>query len=196
MRLASVVFLLCACAGGSSAQVGELSVSLGESLFKNNKLGAASVTDLASQFKVGDGFRIGARLTLNTKRFIGHEFGYAYSHSHLALSNSSEQASMPTHQGFYDFLVYLTPEGSRIRPFAAGGGQFSTFVPPGASVTYGTGTTKYGLNYGAGLKVRLTSMYAMRFDLRDYFTKKPFDLPGRSGPLHQIEASAGFGIFF
>jgi hypothetical protein len=194
MRLASVVLLLCAFAAVSPAQVGELSLSLGESLFKDNKLG--SVGDLASQYKVGDGFRIGARLTFNTKKFIGHEIGYAYSRSKLGLTNSSQEASMPVHQGFYDFLLYLTPEGSRIRPFGCGGGQFSTFVPPGASVTYGTGTTKYGGNYGAGLKVRLTSMFAMRFDVRDYVTTKPFDLVGKSGALHQVEASAGLGIFF
>src|SRR5258707_14221070 len=116
MRLASVVFLLGACAAASKAQVGELSVSLGESIFKNNKLGAASAADLLSQFKVGNGFRIGARLTLNTKRFIGHEFGGSYSHSHLALTNSSDEASIPTYQGFYDFLVSGTPKVSRIRP--------------------------------------------------------------------------------
>ena len=196
MRLAPVVLLLCAFAGVSPAQVGEISVSLGESLFKNNKLGAGSATDLLTQYKVVDGFRIGARLTLNTKRFIGHEFGYAYSRSKLGLTNASDQASMPTHQGFYDFLLYVTPEGSPIRPFVAGGGQFSTFVPPGASVTYGTGTTKYGLNYGAGLKVKLSPIFALRLDLRDYFTPKPFDLINRSGSLHQIEASAGLGIFF
>jgi hypothetical protein len=103
---------------------------------------------------------------------------------------------MPTHQGFYNFLLYLTPEGSRIRPFGAGGGHFSTFVPPGASVTYGTGTTKYGVNYGAGIKVRVTEIWALRFDVRDYLTTKPFDLIGRSGALHQVEASAGLGIYF
>ena len=194
MRLASVVLLLCAFAGVTPAQVGEISVSLGQSVFKNGKLGSAG--DLASQYTVNDGFRIGARLTLNTRRFIGHEFGYAYSRSKLGLTTSSEQASMPTHQGFYNFLLYLTPEGSRIRPFGAGGGHFSTFVPPGASVTYGTGTTKYGLNYGAGIKVRVTEIWALRFDVRDYLTTKPFDLIGRSGALHQVEASAGLGIYF
>ena len=88
------------------------------------------------------------------------------------------------------------PEGSPVRPFIAGGGQFSTFVPPGASVTYGTGTTKYGGNFGAGVKVKLTSMFLLRIDLRDYVTTKPFDLIGKSGALHQIEASAGLGLFF
>ena len=194
MRLTPVVLLLCSFAPVSSAQVGEISLSLGQSLFKNNKLGSAG--DLASQYKVKDGFRIAARLTLNTRRFIGHEFGYAYNHSKLGLTNAPDEANMPVHQGFYDFLLYLTPEGSFIRPFGAGGGQFSTFVPPGASITYGTGTTKYGLNYGAGVKIRLTPIFALRLDVRDYITTKPFDLIGKSGALHQIEASAGLGLYF
>ena len=103
---------------------------------------------------------------------------------------------MPIHQGFYDFLVYATPEGFRIRPFAAGGAQFSTFVPPGASVTYGTGTTKYGGNFGGGVKVKVSSLFAIRLDFRDYVTTKPFDLAGKSGALHQIEVSAGLGLYF
>ena len=194
MRLASASFLVCCFAAVSYAQSGELSVTFGESLFKNSSLGSVSTTDL-TPYKVGDGFRLGARFTFNTKKFIGHEFGYAYSRSKLEFEGQPN-TSMPTHQGFYDILAYLTPEGSRIRPFAAGGGHFTTFVPPGASVTQGSGVTKFGVNYGAGIKAKVTSMYAIRFDLRDYLTRKPFDLIGRSGSLHQIEASVGLGIFF
>ena len=193
MRALSVIFLLCAYAGASTAQVGEVSLSFGDSIFKDNVLGAA---DAFTQYKMLNGFRVTARLTLNTKRFIGHEFGYSYSRSKLGVTGSSDQISVPIHQGFYDFLLYAAPEGFRIRPFAAGGAQFSTFVPPGASVTYGTGTTKYGGNFGGGLKVRLTSIFALRLDVRDYVTTKPFDLIGKSGALHQIEASAGLGIYF
>jgi hypothetical protein len=196
MKLGCVVFLLCACAAVSSAQVGEVSLSFGDSIFKDNILGSTSDLNGLNQFKVGDGFRVTARLTLNTKRFIGHEFGYGYSRSKLALVNASDNASMPIHQGFYDFLVYATPEGSWIRPFAAGGGQFSTFVPPGASVSYGTGTTKFGGNFGGGIKVKLNSMFAIRLDARDYVTPKPFDLAGKSGALHQIEVSAGLALYF
>jgi len=167
---------------------------MGESLFRNSNLGFD--VDPTATYRMLNGFRIGARLTLNTKRFAGHEFGYAYSRTKLGLSNSSTEASTPTHQGFYDFLLYLTPEGVPVRPFVAGGGQFTTFVPPGASVTYGTATTKYGLNYGAGFKVKVGPMFLIRVDLRDYATPKPFDLTARTGWLHQIEASAGFGIYF
>jgi hypothetical protein len=193
MKGGLAIFLLCAFSGVGAAQVGEVSLSFGESLFKDNVLGFA---DAATQFKMVNGFRVTARLTLNTKRFIGHEFGYAYSRSKLGIVGSSDQVGTPVHQGFYDFLLYATPEGSLIRPFLAGGGQFSTFVPPGASVTYGTGTTKYGGNFGAGVKVKVSAIFAVRLDVRDYVTTKPFDLIGKSGALHQIEASAGLGLYF
>jgi len=195
MKLASLAFLFLSFSALSSAQSGELSVTLGESLFKDNKLGSISATDSSAQYKVGDGFRIGARFTFNTRKLLGYEFGYAYSLSKLGLTGSPD-VSMPTHQGFLNALFYFTPEGMRIRPFVAGGVHFTTFVPPGASATYGTGTTKFGVNYGAGIKARVSSKYMVRVDLRDYITKKPFDLIGASGPLHQVEASVGFGIFF
>lgn len=194
MRIGSVVFLLCAGAGLCPAQVGELALSFGQSIMKDNVLGSSS--DLSTTYNIQDGFRFTVRFTLNTKKFIGHEFGYGYSRTKLGIAGASDNASMPTHQGFYDFLLYGLPEGFRVRPFLAGGAQFSTFVPPGASATYGTGTTKYGGNFGAGVKMKLTSMFLLRADVRDYVTGKPFGLSGQSGALHQIEASAGLGIFF
>jgi hypothetical protein len=193
--LCSVVLLLCGSAAVSFAQVGEAALSFGESVMKDNVLGITP--DLSgTQLTVNNGFRVTGRFTLNTRRFIGHEFGYGYSRTKLGAVGVSGTDSMPTHQGFYDFLLYGTPEGSKIRPFVTGGGQFTTFVPPGASATYGTGTTKFGGNFGAGVKVKITSMFLIRLDVRDYVMGKPFTLVNQSGTLHQIEASAGFGIHF
>lgn len=195
VRPCFIVLLMCGCAATSSAQVAEAALSFGESIMKDNVLGRAP--DLSGTlYTVNNGFRVTGRFTLNTKRFIGHEFGYGYSRTKLATAGFSGSESMPTHQGFYDFLVYGTPEGSKIRPFLAGGAQFTTFVPPGASATYGTGTTKYGGNFGAGVKVKITSMFLLRLDVRDYVTGKPFTLINQSGALHQIEASAGLGLYF
>src|SRR2546427_11224 len=105
MRFTSVVCLLCASAAVGSAQVGEVSLSFGDSIFKDNILGSAADLSGVTQFKMVDGFRITARLTLHTKKVI-------------------------------------------------------------------------------------------RLDARDYVTTKPFDLPGKSGALHQIELSAGLGLYF
>src|SRR5215813_10277143 len=114
MRTLSVVFLLCAGASVSSAQVGEISLSFGDSIFKDNILGFA---DAVTQYKMVNGFRLTARLTLNTKRFIGHEFGFGYSRSKLGIVGAPDQAGTPVYQGFYDFLVYATPDDSHIHSF-------------------------------------------------------------------------------
>lgn len=195
MRLWLVVFLLCACTAVSSAQVGEISLNFGWALMKDNILGLAANLS-GTQYTIDNGFNVAARMTLNTKKFVGHEFGYAYSRTKLAASGFSGNQELSTHQGFYDFLLYALPESSRIRPFAAGGAQFTTFVPPGASAAYGQGTTKYGGNFGGGVKVRITSLFLLRLDARDYVTGKPFNLVNQSGALHQIEVTAGLGLMF
>jgi hypothetical protein len=195
MRPWPVVFLLCACAAVSSAQVAEISLNFGWALMKDNVLGLAANLS-GTQYTIDNGFSLAARMTLNTKKFVGHEFGYAYSRTKLAAAGFSGNEELSTHQGFYDFLLYALPEGSRIRPFAAGGAQFTTFVPPGASAAYGQGTTKYGGNFGGGIKVRITSLFLLRLDARDYVTGKPFNLINQSGALHQIEVTAGLGLMF
>jgi opacity protein-like surface antigen len=106
-----------------------------------------------------------------------------------------DQGGMAVHQGFFDFLAYATPEGKRIRPFATGGVHFSNFVPPGASATYGQGSTKFGLNYGGGLKVRVSEKWLVRFDYRRYWQGKPFgDTLPVSGKLTINQISAGFSF--
>jgi hypothetical protein len=142
-------------------------------------------------------------MALNSYRFFGHEFGYSYNHTSIQVpaittpflagttTQPAQTIAVPIHQGFYDFLAYATPEGTRVRPFAAGGVQFSGFFPPGTSVYYGNQVTKYGINYGGGLKVRLTDIWGIRFDVRFYNMGKPFDFPNQSGRLIQQEYSVG-----
>jgi hypothetical protein len=197
MKLWSVVILAGVCASAASAQSGEFSISFGDTLMKDNILGIAANLQ-GTEYKADGGFTFGLRFTLNTKKYLGHEFGFAYNRTQLgAVGIAGSDSSMPTYQGLYDVLLYATPEGSaKIRPYVAGGGQFTTFVPPGASVY--SGTTKFGGNFGAGVKVKITSMFLLRFDVRDYVSGKPFGntLIDQSGVLHQIEATAGLGLYF
>ena len=182
-------------AGAASAQMAEVAISGGLSALTNNVLGSLSGTTTGGDdLSLENGFRMAFRFTLNPQTFFGHEIGYAYNRTTLKYqSSSSSNAGMAIHQGFYNFLVYATPEGSRIRPFATGGVHFSNFVPPGASVSSGQGTNKMGFNYGGGVKLKLTNLFGIRVDLRQYQTGKPFDLGG-TGLLHQTEVSAGLSI--
>jgi opacity protein-like surface antigen len=177
------------------AQVAEFGAHGGVSRIHNSEIGTltsqgAGGAIVAQQLNLEDGWRFGFRLTLNNWRFAGNEFGYAYNRTQLNFGGGVEQG-MAIHQGFYNFLLYGTPEGSRVRPFATGGAHFSNFVPPGASATQGSGDNKIGYNYGGGVKVRITETWLFRFDYRDYMTGKPFDLPGADGSLRQTEISAG-----
>jgi opacity protein-like surface antigen len=176
----------------SFGQSAEFWVGGGSSSLSNNGIGTftgASQNDV----QLKGGFRINFRMAINTGSRIGHEVGYAYNRTQLAEAGTPDQG-MAIHQGFYNFLYYATKEGSRVRPFATGGGHFSNFVPPGVSASQGGGNTKFGFNYGAGIKVRLTSMFGLRFDFRQYQTGKPFDLPMASGLIRQNEISASFGF--
>jgi opacity protein-like surface antigen len=181
---------VCAC-----AQVGEISASVGAARMSNKSLGEFAPGDVLG---ADANFRIGFRLTINSYKFFGHEFGYAYNHGKLkeTVGGAETDFGMPIHQGMYNFLVYATPEGSTVRPFATGGVHFSTFYPPGASVFSGNGTTKFGFNYGAGVKFKVSSSFLGRLDFRDYVQGKPDFGTNPSGLLHLYEISAGVGFGF
>ncbi len=183
-------------AGLASAQVAEFSLSGGVSRFGNTSLGTnMDSAGNISKVTINDGFRLAFRFSLNTYKFMGHEFGYAYSRSGVNLGTGGS-VPMSIQQGFYDFLLYATPEGARIRPFAAGGAQFSSFFPPGASIYYGNQETKFGVNYGGGIKMRVTPIIGLRFDVREYSSGKPFKFTGESGWMNQLEASVGASFLF
>lgn len=190
MKRSMLALSLVASALTAFAQMGEVSLSFGKSMLRNNSLGTLGGLDVPAD----SNFHMALRMTLNNSRFFGHEFGYAYNRASFTVSPTVY--SMPIHQGFYDFLVYATKEGAKVRPFAAGGGHFSTFVPPGGSITQGSGITKFGFNYGAGIKARVSESFMIRLDVRDYTTGKPDFGISPSGLLHQLVVSAGLAFMF
>ena len=191
--LAGLLFL---CAASAWAQSGELWFSAGASILSNNGLGTAAPGGNPNDFHLDNGFKFGFRFGFNVGEHVGHEIQYAYSRTHLK-SGSTDYGGMAIHQGGYNFLGYLTKNGSRIRPFGTAGVGFFNYVPPGSSASYGQGSTKFGFNYGGGVKVRMTDNLGLRFDLRRYDSPKPdFGLLLRQGWLHQTEVSAGIGYLF
>ena len=186
MRPWILALSLLACSSASFAQVAEFAVSGGASRISSR--------DLGSGYSLRNGFLIAFRMTLNPQKYFGHEFGYAYNRTHLDL-NGQDTGGMAIHQGLYHFLVYATPEGKRVRPFVAGGIHFANFVPPGASVAQGGGETKFGVNYGAGIKVRVAEKFMIRFDAKQYLNGKPFqNVLSGSGKLKINELSAGLAF--
>jgi len=200
MRLTALTGIAALCALLSSplaAQVFEVGPHGGVSRLSSRNIGSiqgATAGDPRSDVELKDGWRFGVRGTLNTTRFTGYEFGYAYNRTKL-LIGGQDSGGMAIHQGLFNFLLYGTPEGTRVRPFVTGGGNFSNFIPPGASVTSGGGDNKFGVNYGGGIKVIVTDTWLFRVDVRQYMTGKPFDLVGASGALRQLEISAGVSFY-
>jgi opacity protein-like surface antigen len=214
------MLLFLAGAGSAWGQLFEVWFNGGESLMSNKGLGTFNVdangnplpTATKNDVQFGDGFRFSFRMTLNNESHFGHEVQYAYSRTSLDIpaqpatvgtinnvgtpATAASSQGMAIHQGGYNFLLYATNEGTRIRPFATGGVGFSNYVPPGSSAASGGGYNKFGFSYGGGVKIRLTSLFGARLDVRQYTTPKPFDLPLASGWLRQTEVSAGFGVMF
>jgi len=193
---------IAACSSLASAQSFEASVGGGQSIIpsKSADIGTATTDPASGTYRLKDGFRLSFRMAINTGRFMGHEFGYAYSRTALespAVTTTTgsivstipaENISLPSHQGFYDFLLYAIPEGKVVRPFAAGGVQFTAFSQPGSQYTNNR-ETKYGINYGGGVKVKVKENWGFRLDARQYNMGKPFQLPNRSGRLLMWEFS-------
>jgi len=208
-------------AGSAWGQLFEVWLNGGESLMSNKGIGTFNFDPTTGQpgpgasqndVQLGDGFRFSFRMTLNNESHFGHEVQYAYSRTSLqtpaqpaiigTVNNVGSPAvpassqGMAVHQGGYNFLLYATNEGTRIRPFATGGVGFANYVPPGSSATSGGGSNKFGFNYGGGVKVRVTHLFGLRADVRQYTTPKPFGLPLASGWLRQTEVSEGIGVIF
>jgi opacity protein-like surface antigen len=196
------VVLVLACAGSAWGQTFEVWFNGGQSILSNRGLGTLNVDQNGTplpgasknDFQLEDGFRFSFRMALNNDSHFGHEVQYAYSRTQL--NSGGVKQGMAIHQGGYNFLLYATNEGTRIRPFATGGVGFANYVPPGSSATSGGGDNKFGVNYGGGVKMRVTSLFGVRLDVRQYTTPKPFDLPLKEGWLRQTEISAGFGVMF
>ncbi|HWB82748.1 MAG TPA: outer membrane beta-barrel protein [Bryobacteraceae bacterium] len=213
MRYWLAFFSLCACATLGYGQSFEVAVSGGVSRFGDTSLGTVSTDPTDAKITMSNGFRLTFRGAFNTWRFFGHEVGFAYNHTSLtipastsistgglpgqapaATTTEAQQIGMSIWQGFYDFMAYATPEGTHVRPFVCGGAGFTSFFPPGSSVYYGNQETKFGINYGGGLKVRLNDMWGVRVDYRQFLTPKPFGFPNQSGWLGQTEISAGVSL--
>lgn len=188
MRIALLCFGLVT--GLGWAQSGEFNFHVGSSRFNQNAIATSGNANVL----LDNGWLFGFRLTLNQGDWLGHEFGYQYNRTSLGFSDGQELGGMGIHRSFYSTLLYATKEGSRIRPFVAGGGQFANFVPPGSSATRGGGENKFGFHYGAGVKVKINDQWLMRFDVREYNQGKPFGrfFPTTPGRLRQQEYSIGF----
>jgi opacity protein-like surface antigen len=186
MRLRVAAVLLALSSFPASAQVFEMGFNGGGATLSGE--------DLGQGYSLDADWKFGFRMNLNNWRFFGPEFGYNYFRHKLSIADGGEgsEAGFAGHQGFLAMLAHATPEGTRVRPFAAGGVHFTNYVFPGTSVTQGSGEMKFGLNYGGGIKFRVTENWLVRADFRQYWNGKPWtDFFGGSGKMRTNELSLG-----
>jgi hypothetical protein len=125
------------------AQFGEIWFSAGQHLLSNRDLGTdTTFGGLKSDYQLTDGFRWGIRAAFNTPGHSGGEIGYGYNRTHLRYNPAGSEQGMAGHQVTFNYLYYLTAEGTRVRPFGTGGVGFTNWVPPGSSASRGQGSTK------------------------------------------------------
>jgi opacity protein-like surface antigen len=196
MRHTTILAMFLIVSMSALAQTAEVSGSVGAARISNGLLGDLGSGNL---LKANATYRIGVRFTFNMGGHLGHEIGYAYNHAKLTETlggSNSDIGGLPVHQGMYNFLAYATKPGTLLRPFATGGIHFSSYFPPGSSVFSGNGTTKFGFNYGAGVKFKIGALMLGRLDFREYMNGKPNFGTHPSGLLSMYEISAGVGVGF
>jgi Outer membrane protein beta-barrel domain len=206
MRKLAIVFAMSCFSTMAWGQAGEFWFNYGWNFFQNNGLGTTlAFSNSSNDVSLGSGYRFSFRFNFNVKDHFGAEIGYAFNHMSLDFDQAAAAAlgsptalsyAMHMHQGTFNGVYYpLTTTDSKVRPFLTAGVQFDNFVPPGGS-SY-NGSTKFGANFGGGVKVHIHGIWAARFDAREYVTPKPsFGFANNSGALWQTEVSAGVGIGF
>lgn len=203
------VLLLAPCLFPAFCQTYEISVSRAVARMSRTELGSNNPDEpIDNETTFRNGYSYGLRLTLNTRGYYGHELSALYSRVgvHTVVF---DEAGNPTPadtkirvgQAGYNFLSYMMPRDSRWRPFLTVGLQAVQFENPKLNGWTGIGTRNYGVNYGGGIKIRLTRRFLFRADAREYLTGKPFELRFKDitkggGAIRQQEFSFGGAIVF
>ncbi len=205
LSLLAIPGVLTLSAGALRAQSGELWGEGGGSILVNHSIGSPFTGGNSNAVKLDDGFRAGVTFTLNSSGNLGNEFQYIYNHSDLsdstgALLGAPGSAGMAIHQIGYNLLYYFNPtsENVKIRPFVTGGLALDVFSAP-RDVGFGGASPRPAFDYGGGVKYRISSLWAWRFDVRGYTGGKPDwggVLRNQSGLLQQFEVSIGIGAWF
>lgn len=114
-------------------------------------------------------------------------------------------------------IYHLTDANSRIRPYLTMGLGAITYAPTGSAKDIASkltpypasldSSTRFGVNYGGGIKARLTNLVSLRFDVRGLTSGAPnFGLPATGptgsffipsgGRAHSVQATGGVMFTF
>lgn len=211
-RIAIVVSSFVALSGAAGAQTWEVGVGGSYTRFGGQNLGSIATQekqDDDTKLKGRHGF--GGRVTLNTRGYYGHEFGYFISYADLSTKIRPDTKNpdfvelrkdrIRIQQASYNFLIYMMPRDERWRPYVTGGLQMHQYGEPHFAEWMQGSSRNYGGNYGAGIKIRLFPHALLRADFRHVIGGKPYDLQFKDdklsgGLLQQLQGTVGFSIGF
>jgi opacity protein-like surface antigen len=209
-KLLCLAILSLAALAPAWGQTFEVSPYYGWTRMSKTPLGSSSPAKPQSNdttFRNGRSY--GARLTLNTKGYYGHELSYTQTFATLQTKMQATtddpkltlKDKVILRQLSYNFLIYFMPRGERWRPFITGGAEGVYSPNPKIAGWTGRVTRNYGFNYGGGLKVKLFNHALLRLDVRDSRNGKPYELDfpellNAGGWVRQIEGSVGIAIGF
>jgi opacity protein-like surface antigen len=199
------LFFLLLVPNAARAQTHELWFNMGVSFLSDKQLGSPSPDGAPDDVRLGDNYRFGFRFDFAPSGHWGHELQYGYTRTTLNDATDiflpdSSSAGMAIHQWGYNVMYYVDSldKEAKVRPFVTAGVHVSDFVLPGSAAYQGS-SFRVGVNYGGGVKMRLSTLLNARFDFRQYDSGKP-NWQGllfhQTGLIHQTEISAGLGVCF
>jgi hypothetical protein len=214
MKKTSNVLMFALLASGIvRAQTWEISAGPSYTRFGGQLLGSISLQNKEDDdTKLKGKYGYGARITVNTPGYYGHEFSYFLNYADLTAKVRNDEKNpdlvvqrqdrIRVQEAAYNFLLYMMPKGERWRPYLTGGIQFHQYGAPNFEEWAQGNSRNYGANYGGGIKIKLFEHALIRADIRHYLGGKPYDLTFKDetkfsgGILQQFEGSLGLSIGF
>lgn len=184
----------------------DIGVGFGRADAGKRRAGTILVQDAAgaetpADITMGSGITVVPRITLNFSDYLSHDLSFAVSRANVKVNLAGDNLfdnSSTIGQGMYNLLLHATKDGSKIRPYVAGGGGLVLFYPPGAGLFSGVNTVRPGLNYGAGVRFQATEKLHARVDFRQTIAPNPRLFQGQdaSGLFRQNQVTFGIGYTF
>jgi opacity protein-like surface antigen len=149
---------------------------------------------------LGSGFAFNTNFMISGFGFTGHEFGYNFTRANQNLRTADGQTFVDDGSNinifYYNFVLKPIPGRPKFEPYVGGGPAIASFSAPGQSIFSGGSANRFGLNYGAGLKVYINDFVHTRFDVRQTWTGSPeiYLNQNTSGSFRQTVFSVGIGL--
>lgn len=210
-KLVCSICLLTIAVSPAVAQKGEVGAGGGGSIYLNNKVtGLSGTADAGHQ----QGFAAAGWIGHNSSNYVGGEIGYMFQKNDLKVSSGGTKVTFrgQSHAVHYDILIYGSPRGSAVRPYALVGGGVKGYYGTGRETAFQplsnfailTKTHEWRplLVGGGGVKVAMGSSASLRVEFRDYITPFPKEViapgPGAkiSGWVHNFVPLVGFSFTF